>query len=135
MLLSRPSAIIVGAEALRRAWWSTQIPTRPVVAVADAQPLPTSAHYVIEHRGPAWYASIRRGRGYRLITSRHAPLEQRAMPMLRPAWALADMLSRSGWGACGLDPDDIDWAEITKRDRADWMRACAAFGLAPELAV
>ena len=44
-----------------------------------------------------------------------------------PAWALADMLKREGWGTCGLWPDDLD-LEVTAQDEADWRAACLAFG-------
>lgn len=37
--------------------------------------------------------------------------------------------SREGWGACGLDPDDIEWDIITAQDEADWEKACQAFGM------
>ena len=49
--------------------------------------------------------------------------------VLKPAWALADMLGEEGWGACGLQPDDIEWSEITDADELEWQTACRVFAL------
>lgn len=51
------------------------------------------------------------------------------MPVLRPAWALVDMIKREGWEGCGLDPDDIDWEYLNASDWADLQVACATLDL------
>lgn len=51
------------------------------------------------------------------------------LPVLRPAWALADLLREHRWGGCGLSPDDIDWWQLSSRDLRDCQRAARALGL------
>ena len=114
-----PSAVVIGIEALRQAGWTTQIPRAPTVAVDDTQPVYTTAHFDINRRDPAWFAATRAG----------LQPAAGALPVLAPAWALADMLAADGWAGCGLDTDDIDWSEITEQDQAQWEHACAALGL------
>jgi hypothetical protein len=120
LLLARPSALLFGVECLRRAGWTTQIPSRPEVAIDMALPNITTARFAVEARTGAWFQQVAPG-----VTREKAivsPLE-RSLPALRPAWALADMLARKGWGASGLHPSDIDWDEASERDRRDWRAA------------
>lgn len=137
LLMARPSAVIVGVEVLRRAGWTTQIPTRPEVAIDYRLPLFSSDHFVIEHRSDDWFARVKRGRGSRTMIGAQTAREDRWAPCLKPAWALADMLETSGWGACGLHPDDLYFDELTDRDRNDWLRASRVLGVSsgtvPEL--
>lgn len=116
--LAMPSAVIVGVEALRRHGWTTQVPDRPEVAVDSSQPVFTVAPFVVSSRPPRWFAASRKG------------IKDGA---LTPAWALADMLQRDGWGGCGLQPDDMDWEAWTDRDRRQWAAACKAYGVDPAL--
>lgn len=92
-----PSAVIAGTEALRRAGWSTQIPTRPEAAVRADQPHYTLDRFEIMLRPKRWFECM-------------APGIDRsgAMPVLKPGWALADLVWSQGWGRFGLDPDDIE---------------------------
>lgn len=110
-----PSAVIVGVEALRRRSWTTQIQARPDVAVQESLPVYTVDHFTVSARPAAWFEASRKG------------IENGA---LAPASALADMLAREGWGACGLTPDDIEWRAIKTRDRRQWTAACKAYRLA-----
>lgn len=114
-----PSAVIVGVEALRRRGWTTQIQIRPDVAVQASMPVYTVDRFSVSARPVAWFEASRKG------------LENGA---LAPAWALADMLARDGWGACGLSPDDIEWSTIEDRDRRQWKAACKAYRLALDVA-
>ena len=126
VLMAMPSAVIVGAEALRQAGWTTQIPTSPEVAVPAGQSAFKLEHFSVQQRPARW--------GEATAAGRHQAVPG-VLPMLRPAWALADLLRAGSWGSFGLDPDDIEWDEVTPRDEADWRQACAAMGLAlPELA-
>ncbi len=109
-----PSALIVGIEALRRAAWVTQIPARPEVAVDAAMPVYTVDHFTVLARSGRWFEASAKG------------VQGGA---LAPAWALADMLSREGWGVCGLMSDDIEWDRVSARDRRQWSAACKAYGL------
>ena len=129
LLVARPSAMVIGVEVLRRAGWTTQIPTRPEVAIDRSLPLLGSDHFVIERRSDDWFERVKRGRGSHAELWTAADAMQRTAPCLRPAWALADMLATSGWGACGLHPDDIDFNEAAARDRSDWLRASQALGV------
>lgn len=117
-----PHAVIVGVEALRRRGWTTQIQARPEVAVPGSMPVYTVDAFTVSARPAAWFDVSRRG------------IENGA---LAPAWALADMLARDGWGACGLGPDDIEWSVVKDRDRRQWAAARRAYRLmleVPELA-
>lgn len=114
------SAIIIGVEALRRAGWTTQIPTRSEVAVDMVEGAPSLDLFILEPRLPVWFASVQD----HLIGDRNL-----GVPWLAPAWALADMLHRQAWGNCGLWPDDIEWDAVTAADEADWCVAREAFEL------
>jgi len=120
--LAMPSAILIGIEALRRAGWTTQIPQTPAVAVNPQKPVFRVDHFQIERRSSAWFEKAQSG-------VRDA---DDGLRVLRPAWALADLLSRESWGACGLWPDDVDPAAISEQDKLDWKTACAAFGVSTQ---
>jgi hypothetical protein len=113
-----PSAVIVGVEALRRRGWTTQIQARPDVVVQESLPVYTLNRFNVSARPAAWFEASRKGI---------------ANGALAPAWALADMLAREGWGACGLAPDDIEWGAIKERDRGQWTAACKAYRLMLEV--
>lgn len=120
VLIAMPSAVIIGLDALRQAGWSTQVTHRPVVAVNSTQPMYNVEPFEIAPRDPKWFSAVSEGiRGDR----------SQGLPVLRPAWALADMIHDHGWGKGGLWQDDIDPDEITKHDEADWQAACSAFSL------
>jgi hypothetical protein len=125
-LVARPSAVIFGVECLRRAGWTTQIPMRPDVAIDASLPRMTAEPFTVVRRSDAWFSATQRG-----LHSRTAGMgaATAGLPMLRPAWALADMLSSADWGECGLFPDDVDVAEATERDRVDWRKAVQALGV------
>jgi hypothetical protein len=123
LLLAMPSALVIGIEALRRAGWTTQIPVRPEVAVSAAEPVFSVERFEIQKRPALWFEQTQKG----VRRSKDA----RTLPVLAPAWALADLLSRAPWGACGLDPDDIEWDEITVRDEREWKSASVALGMEP----
>lgn len=118
--LAMPTAVIVGLEALRQGGWSTQVPHRPSVAVSRDQSVFTVNPFEVESRAPAWFQTAAAG-----IVKRSAS----SLPILKPAWALADLLRKSAWGDFGLWPDDIEWSEISSQDETDWNKACRAFGL------
>lgn len=120
--LAMPSAVIIGIDALRRAGWSTQVPQRPTAAVRVDQPVYATKQFEISARPASWFAAAHPGISR---TSREAAA------VLKPAWALADLLRTGDWGGFGLWPDDIQWTEITGHDAADWLQATAAFGLPP----
>jgi hypothetical protein len=121
LLTAMPSAVVVGIEALRRAGWTTQIPTRPTVAVASDQPVYSTHPFQISARPAAWFAATRPGIA--------CDLPREAASVLAPAWALADLLRQSEWGSFGLWPDDIEWDQVTAKDHATWSQATAAFGM------
>ncbi len=112
--LAMPSAVVGGVEALRRAGWTTQVPSQPEVFVQAGEPRFTVDHFSIIPRPARWFEDSRRG-----ITE----------GCLQPAWALADLLAHSGWGASGLQPDDVEWAAARPRDKAQFAAACRAYGL------
>ncbi|MFG1344938.1 hypothetical protein V5F59_08595 [Xanthobacter autotrophicus DSM 431] len=114
-----PSAVVFGVESLRQSGWTTQIPTRPTVAVKASHSVFEVEPYEIVPRSDKWFATTAKG----------VHRERVSLRVLRPAWALADMLQSEGWGKCGLWPDDVEWDEVTGEDEADWAEACRAFGL------
>jgi len=120
LLAAMPSAVVIGIEALRQAGWTTQVPQRPGVAINAKQPVYSIEPYEVMVRDAKWFETVRAG-----ISSDSA----NALPVLKPAWALADMLRDQGWGKCGLWPDDIAWSETTEQDEQDWQTACHAFDL------
>ena len=117
LLMAMPSAVIIGIEVLRRAGWTTQIPTRPCVAVNPKHPVFNTDWFDVQARPLSWFVTVAAG-----------IIQEGALPMLAPAWALADMLKQDGWGKCGLWPDDLDLVE-NAQDQADWQAACLAFEL------
>ena len=113
--------LIVGIEALRNEGWTTQVPRRAALAYCgpDAPQMPDICYeFAPERRDPAWFAAAAPG----VIVACDF------FDYLHPAWALADMLVREGWGRCGLDETDIEWDDITLSDTG-WLAACTAFGL------
>jgi hypothetical protein len=122
--LAMPSVIVIGIEALRQAGWTTQIPARPDVAVDASAPVYTVEPFTVSTRPTQWFENV-------LKSGLQPRPGLSGLPVLRPAWALADLLATAGWGACGLAPDDIDWEEADAQDRADWDMACAVFGFRP----
>lgn len=124
-VMSMPSAIAIGIDALRRAGWITQIQQRPTIAVQAGSPVYQVEPFTVERRPKSWYALIQQG----ILKE---TLGEHRLPLLRPAWALADLLHYKGWGKCHLQPDDLYDDEMTAEDEADWQTACLAFNL-PDL--
>lgn len=120
-VMAMPSSLAIGVEALRQAGWTTQILTRPTVAVMRNQRIFKVDRFDIRPQPERWFRAIRRP-GAVLKDS------QSGLPRLAPAWALADLLRKERWGAFGLWPDDIDWDEVTAADRVAWSDAVVAFG-------
>jgi hypothetical protein len=120
LLMAMPSAVVVGIDALRQAMWTTQEPNRPVVAVNSQHSMFTTEYFEIQPRDPKWFELVLNG-----ITKN----DKEGPRVLSPAWALADLLRESEWGTFGLDPDDIEWDEVSRRDEKQWEAACKAFGL------
>jgi hypothetical protein len=122
-----PAAIKVGLDRLRVAGWTTQIPARPEVAIA-----PTSSRYSIEGfdlvtRPEKWFQTVKPG------TDRASD----GIDSLRPAWALADMISRAQdkrvLQAWLPDPEDMELPGLTiAAAQKDLQAAQSAFALAPE---
>lgn len=118
--LAMPTAIVMGIEVLRRAGWTTQIPVLPTIAVNSARPTYQVQHFEVAKLEPRWFKQITPG-----IRTEGPD----SLPALAPAWALADLVSRRGWGNFGIEPDDIDWGAISDEDQQDWSDAFAALGL------
>jgi hypothetical protein len=111
-----PSAVIVGVDALRRAGWTTQVPSRPEVAVQAGQPRYSVERFSLHTRPASWFDVSRPG------IREHG---------LHPAWALADMLKSDGWQGAALQPDDLDWGGMGKRDQFQFAAACRAYSINP----
>lgn len=122
-----PNAIKVGVDRLRAAGWTTQIPARPEVAIA-----PTTSRYRIEAfelvtRPEKWFQTVKPG-------TEKAP---DGIDSLKPAWALADMISRAQdkrvHKAWLPDPEDIDLPNFdTPKTSRDLHAAWQAFALSPD---
>lgn len=117
-----PQAVKLGADVLREAGWTTQIIRLPEVAVPSDARLFKLNDFSLVARGAQWFERVRPG------TTDPAP---DALRRLRPAWALADMISRSMDRRCKdgwlLAPDDIDLDAAL--DDPEAAHACAAFHL------
>lgn len=120
--MAMPSAIVMGLEALRAAGWITQVPRLPTVAVNRKDPVYATDRFEVCARSPAWFDTVRPG-----------VMAVQPLPVLHPAWALADLLHDSGWGECGLTPDDIDTWMLSALDHQEWKAAALAFGLPESL--
>lgn len=119
LVMAMPSALIVGIESIRRAGWTTQIPARPQVAIHASSTLYSTMHFMVERRDAAWFERVQNGvvRG----DGGHASV-------LSAPYALVDLIEREGWGACGLDPDDLDVDMLRVGDRNQLSRAARALG-------
>ena len=120
LLAAMPSAVLIGIEALRQAGWTTQLPQRPMVAVNVNQSVFTIEPYEAQGRESGWFNAIRQG-----IIRPAAD----SLAVLKPAWALADLLRHQSWGDCGLWPDDLEWSRVGAQDQRDWRAASKAFDL------
>jgi len=121
LIRAYPMAVKVGADVLREAGWTTQIPSRAEVAVPQPGPIYAVDGFELSGRSQKWFSSVRPG----------MVIASGSLARLRPAWALADMVARALDGrvrkAWLLAPDDLDLAAAG----LDPERAAAsqAFGL------
>jgi hypothetical protein len=122
-----PLAIMVGVDRLRAAGWITQIPTLPEVAIALTSSRYSIDGFALTVRPEKWFQTVKPG------------VEKVAdgIDRLRPAWALADMISRAQdrrvRHAWLLDPDDLDLHSVLHSNtRSDLAAALRAFELAPD---
>lgn len=118
--MAMPSAVYVGVEALRRAGWTTQIQVCPTIAVNADHGMYKLTEFRVVKRRDQWFESVETG------------ALSEGMPVLRPAWALADMIHKDGWERCGLWKDDIDLDAATEQDELDWAAAVQFFGMPDE---
>ena len=116
-----PQATMVGADILREAGWTTQIPSMPEVAVPQPGPIYAVEGFLLTGRPNKWFAKVAPG-----MVQVHDGL-----PRLQPAWALADMVARAldkrvrhAWL---LAPDDVELAEA--RNDAALRTALAALAV------
>jgi hypothetical protein len=116
-----PRAIKVGADVLREAGWTTQIPSTIEVAVPTSSPRYTLSEFKLTTRSETWFERISKG-------LRRAP---HGLTRLKPGWALVDMIARAHdarvEGAWLLDPDDLN-LESARQDK-ETQRALKAFAL------
>lgn len=105
-----PNAVRVGVDVLREAGWTTQIPTTPEVAVPVSSALYAVQDFELTTRPNKWFLQVASG---------IVQVEQ-GINQLKPAWALADMLTRAQDSrikkAWLLDPEDID-LEMARSDK------------------
>ncbi|UNC16303.1 hypothetical protein FE249_19015 (plasmid) [Acidiphilium multivorum] len=101
-----PSALVIGVDALRRAGVTTQIMHRPEIAVLSTDPVYKADRYTLVPKSARYFSRVRPG----IIR------QDNGLQVLRPEWALADLLSSGGWKGFPLDPDDFDWDGGLDRD-------------------
>ena len=114
--MAMPSAVVVGLEALRLAGWITQTPTQTTVAVDRSQPVFKTSHFEVLARKATWFETVKPGLCRNIST----------LPILKPAWALADLLRERDWGECGLTPEEINWDLV---DEKQLTSACTCLGV------
>lgn len=122
-----PLAILVGVDRLRAAGWTTQIPTLPEVAIALTSSRYSIDGFALTVRPEKWFQTVKPG----------VEKVAEGIDRLRPAWALADMISRAQdrrvRHAWLLDPDDLDLHSVLRSNtRSDLAAALRAFELAPD---
>lgn len=116
-----PLATKIGADILREAGWTTQIPSLPEVAVPQPGPIYAVEGFALTGRPNKWFAKVAPG-------VQHV---DDGLMRLTPAWALVDMVARAldrrvrhAWL---LAPDDLELGEA-REDKALPV-ALAAFGV------
>lgn len=127
LMMARPKGVMTGLEVLRRAGWITQIPHRAAVALPGTRAGFVCRHFELTPRPPGWFERVKLA-----VDTGGAPfvgLRRQAVPMLQPGWALADLLKTQTWGACGLQPDDVDWPAISGAHALSILQACKALGV------
>ena len=90
-----PGAMIAGVSAVHAAGWTTQIPSETEIMVPMRRSFPSVDGFSIEGRGRDWLNEARRH------IARPGPV-----PMVEPAFALADLWQTGSWRP---DPDDLEW--------------------------
>lgn len=103
-----PGSMIGGVSALHRAGWTTQIPREMDLMVPFRRSYPAIEDVQIHGRPLSW---VKAARAWRDSTT--------PLPLLAPAFALADCVGNSIW--CP-DPDDLEWDQL---DLEDLRRAFA----------
>lgn len=106
-----PGAVIAGVSALHDAGWTTQIPRQIEIFVPARRTTPELHGFDITTRPAAWFAQARRE------VQVPGPV-----PMIRPAFALADLWNAGSWRP---DVDDLEWDLI---DAGPLEDAFAFFG-------
>ncbi len=103
-----PQATKVGADILREAGWTTQIPSLPEVAVPQPGPLYAVKGFLLTGRPAKWFAKVAPG----------MVLMNDGLVRMQPAWALADMVARAldkrvrhAWL---LAPDGLELCEVRR---------------------
>lgn len=104
-----PGAVIAGVSAVHAAGWTTQIPAATEIMAPSRRSFPEIDEVVIRPRGLHW-----------LNLARTHLARTGVMPMVTPAFALADLWRSEDWRP---DPDDIEW------DVADLAAIAAAFSV------
>lgn len=116
-----PQGTKVGADILREAGWTTQIPSLPEVAIPQPGPIYAVEGFLLTGRPNKWFTKVAPG-----LVQVHDGLLR-----LQPAWALVDMVARAldkrvrqAWL---LAPDDVELAEA--RQDLSLPAALAALGV------
>lgn len=104
--MAMSSALVIGTDALRRAGVVTQIMHRPEIAVLATDPIYKTERFTLVPKSARYFRRVRPG----------IVRQDNGLQVLKPEWALADMLAKNGWKGCLLDPDDFDWDEGIDRE-------------------
>lgn len=119
-----PLSCRLGVDVLREAGWTTQIPSRPEVAVPSDGPIYAVQDFELVQRSQGWFRKVLHG-----VEFVHGGVDR-----LRPAWALADMIARAQdrrvQHAWLLDPEDLDLEAVSADRRLP--AALLAFEIDPE---
>ncbi|MCL8385788.1 hypothetical protein [Xanthobacter aminoxidans] len=112
-LAPRFDEVLAQLEAV--AGWKTARVRRPVLILGSLDGIETGIRQLIRGEPLETCVVERQGTRIALPTAAEKGVhrERVSMRVLRPAWALADMLQSEGWGKCGLWPDDVEWDEVT----------------------
>lgn len=118
----RQCSVLTGASILNVWHWSTQCMYRPDLAMVEPVWMLSDDFWPVR-RSKEWFELVKPGLAPEL------GLWFWGIPMLKPAWAMADILAENGGWGLHLAPDDIEWGAVTLHDEVEWKAACKAFDL------
>ena len=118
----RQCSVLTGVRVLNAWHWSTQCMYRPDLAMIEPVWMLSDDFWPVQ-RSKEWFEKVKPG------IAPEPDLWFWDIPMLKPAWVMADILAENGGWSIHLAPDDIEWDVVMPQDEVEWKAACQAFDL------